>query len=205
MVRRASAVAVAAFVYVACVVAAQPCTPPVADVLFVLDASSSVEDPAAGGTEDAFGKSTAFAAKVAQSFGDAVKQDSVRIASVSFATKAKKLFDLTATSTAAVAARKLERAKYTGEGGPTEANLHTALKLARKKILPGRERSVRRPHAWVAHTHTHAHHSHADADAPRAASHRTAHACMHVPGFACVHLRGAPHASAHEQAARHLV
>ena len=113
-----------------------------ADVVFIIDASSSVEDTSAGGSEGAFTRATDFAACVTTLFGTGVAPNKVRIAAVSFSNRPKKNFDYSQSSSGLAVTRRLRKLKYTGADGVTKANLHLALRLTRKRLVASAGRWV---------------------------------------------------------------
>ena len=119
---------------------------PVADVVFLLDTSTSIEDPELGGSAGAFAAMTAYAASVVDGFSTSIGVDRVRVAALTFATAAQVQFNFIGESarapdlslrTAESVRAALLGIKYDASSrrSLSDTNIHLALRTMRTQLL----------------------------------------------------------------------
>eukprot|EP00729_Bicosta_minor_P032168 gene32168-11032_t len=122
---------------------------PIADIVFVIDTSTSIEDPESGGSPGGVNKLARFAANMVRELGDNIEHEGIRIAAVTFATKATVEFEFTGrivdrfSPTAPQTERTpdniaaaLESIRYREHPGvQTDSNIHAGLLSVRQELI----------------------------------------------------------------------
>lgn len=119
-----------------------------ADVIFIFDGSTSIEDASAGGASGNFNLLREFSAETIDRFRYEVANDAVRVGAISFADDAKVHFDLSSlVGQPDLIMYGLRQIAYDhsigGSDELTDTNLHDALALIRTNIAPDKDFGVR--------------------------------------------------------------